>query len=166
MNSPHESRWGGRPRPRRTPWSGSANALKRRPTRASAAVQGDRPTCRLLRRTYDSGHSETFSLLVVWSSLAASRRRDARILSCRIATPGDASSFVFNPEQVSRSPARVRTPEVDRGTQECVRHNPASASLRVANEITVWRASLALCGLLRNSPAQRSLARGDALSFC
>src|ERR1035441_8903128 len=35
--------WGGRPRPRRTPWSGSANPRKR-PTWASAADQGVRPT--------------------------------------------------------------------------------------------------------------------------
>src|ERR1039457_4656299 len=34
--------WGGRPRPRRTPWSGSANPRKR-PTWASAADQGVRP---------------------------------------------------------------------------------------------------------------------------
>jgi len=32
--------WGGHPRPRRTPWSGSAKW----PMRASAAVQGDSPT--------------------------------------------------------------------------------------------------------------------------
>src|ERR1039458_7146355 len=34
--------WGGRPRPRRTPWSDSANPRKR-PTWASAADQGVRP---------------------------------------------------------------------------------------------------------------------------
>ena len=36
-------KWGGRPRPRRTPWSGSVYALKTQPTRASAADQGSAP---------------------------------------------------------------------------------------------------------------------------
>jgi len=31
--------------------------------------------------------------------------------------------------------------------------------------LLAWRASLALCGLLRNSPAQRSLARGRRLGL-
>jgi hypothetical protein len=43
--------WGGRPRPRRTPGSGLAKPVKRRPTRASTGLQGTAPhwTSRNLR---------------------------------------------------------------------------------------------------------------------
>jgi hypothetical protein len=48
-------RWGGRPRPRRTPGSALPSTRKGKPTRASAAVQGDRPgdrpTSGLVQRT-------------------------------------------------------------------------------------------------------------------
>ena len=41
----------------RTPWSGLAKVLQRKPTRASAAVLGDRPTLDLVKKFWKQGDS-------------------------------------------------------------------------------------------------------------
>ena len=48
--------WGGRPRPRRTPWFGFSEALKAEADKGVGRGPGDRPTSGRIQRTSETGH--------------------------------------------------------------------------------------------------------------
>jgi hypothetical protein len=69
--------WGGRPRPRRTPRSGLAKPVKRRPTWASTAVQGDRPTLDLVKKLWKQDATILEFMLGLRGALRRPVRRNA-----------------------------------------------------------------------------------------